>query len=253
MAHNHHMLAYAAIMRGQSKLAIDAINDMAKGVPPEWVKENAAVADGFTAMPLEVLVRFGKWDEVLAAPEPPEFLPIARALRHCSRGIAYAAKGEVAKAKTEQGAFLIAKSKVPAEARFSNNLAADLLAVAEHLLAGEIRVREGQMEIGLAELREAVKREDALRYAEPPDWIHPVRHALGATLLAAGRVAEAEKVYRDDLAKLPNNGWSLYGLARSLELQGKRDEAVSFDAQFKELWRDADIKITSSCYCQPAK
>lgn len=253
MAHNHHMLAYGAIMRGQSKLAIDSINNMAKGIPPEWVKENAAVADGFTAMPLEVLVRFGKWDEVLAAPEPPDFLPIARALRHCSRGIAFAAKGEAEKAKAEQGAFLIAKSKVPAEARFGNNTATDLLAVAEHLLAGEIRVREGQLEIGLAELREAVKREDALHYDEPPDWIHPVRHALGATLLAAGRPAEAEKVYREDLAKLPNNGWSLYGLARSLEQQGKRDEAAKFYAQFKELWRDADITITSSCFCQPAK
>ena len=253
MAHNHHMLAYAAIMRGQSKLAIDSINNMAKGIPPEWVKENAAVADGFTAMPLEVLVRFGKWDEVLAAPDPPDYLPIARALRHCSRGIAFAAKGEVAKAKVEQAAFLVAQAKVPPEARFSNNAAADLLAVAEHLLAGEIRYREGKVEIALAELREAVKREDALRYAEPPDWIHPVRHALGATLLAEGRAAEAEKVYREDLAKLPDNGWALFGLARSLELQGQSDEAAKFAARFKELWRDADIKITSSCYCQPAK
>ena len=142
---------------------------------------------------------------------------------------------------------------MPPEARFGNNLAADLLAVAEHLVAGEIRVREGQMEIGLAELREAVKREDALHYDEPPDWIHSVRHALGATLLAAGRPAEAERVYREDLAKLPNNGWALYGLARSLEQQDKRDEGARFDAQFKELWRNADIKITSSCYCQPAK
>ena len=105
MAHNHHMLAYGAIMRGQSKLAIDSINNMAKGIPSEWVKENAAVADGFTAMPLEVLVRFGKWDEVLAAPEPPEFLPIARALRHCSRGIAYAAKGDVASARRRRASF----------------------------------------------------------------------------------------------------------------------------------------------------
>lgn len=253
MAHNHHMLAYGAIMRGQSKLAINSINNMVKGMPPEWVRENAAVADGFRAMPLEVLVRFGKWDEVLAAPEPPEFLPIARALRHCSRGIAFAAKGDVAKAKTEQGAFLIAKFKVPADARFGNNAAADLLAVAEHLLAGEIRAREGQLDIGMVELREAVRREDALHYDEPPDWIHPVRHALGATLLAAGRPAEAEQVYRQDLAKLPNNGWSLYGLARSLEQQGKRAESAKFDTQFKELWREADIKITSSCYCQPAK
>jgi tetratricopeptide (TPR) repeat protein len=222
-------------------------------VPPEWVKENAAVADGFTAMPLEVLVRFGKWDEVLAAPEPPDFLPIARALRHCARGIAFAAKGEVEPAKAEQAAFLAAKMKLPETARFGNNLGADILAVAEHLLAGEILVREGKIDAGLAELREAVKCEDALHYDEPPDWIHPVRHALGATLLAAGRPAEAEQVYRDDLKKLPDNGWSLYGLARSLTMQDKRDEAAKVEAQFKAAWRDADIKITSSCLCLPAK
>ena len=253
MAHNHHMLSYAAIMRGQSKLAIGAINDMAKGIPPEWIKENAPIADGFTAMPLELLVRFGRWDEVLAASEPPEYLPLARSLRHCSRGIAFAAKGDVQKAKAEQAAFLASRAKVPPEARFGNNAAADLLAVAEHLLAGEIRYREGKVEIALAELREAVKREDALRYAEPPDWIHPVRHALGATLLAEGRAAEAEKVYRDDLVRMPDNGWALFGLARSLELQGKRDEAAKVEARFKEAWRDADIKITSSCLCLPAK
>ena len=253
MAHNHHMLSFATIMRGQSKQAIDAINNMAKGIPSEWVKENAAVADGFTAMPLEVLVRFGKWDEVLAAPEPPEYLPIARALRHCSRGIAFAAKGDVDGAKVEQAAFLIAKAKVPGDARFSNNTAADLLAVAEHLLAGEIRYREGKVEVALAELREAVKREDALRYAEPPDWIHPVRHALGAILLAEGRAAEAEQVYREDLKKLPDNGWSLFGLAHSLQLQGQRDAAAKVEAQFNAAWRDADIRITSSCLCLPAK
>lgn len=253
MAHNHHMLAYAAIMRGQSGRAIGAISDMAKGIPPEWIKENAAIADGFTAMPLEVLVRFGRWDEVLAAPEPPEHLPLARALRHCSRGIALAAKGEVERAKAEQQQFLTAKAKVPEEARFGNNKAADLLAVAEHLLAGEVLVREAKADEGIAALREAVKREDALRYAEPPDWIHPVRHALGATLLAEGRAAEAEKVYREDLLKMPDNGWALYGLARSLELQGKRDEAARFEAEFQKAWQDADIKITSSCFCQPGK
>src|SRR6185312_12151467 len=98
MAHNHHMLAYSAMMCGQSKLAISAIHDMAKGIPAAWVKENAALADGFTALPLEVLVRFGRWDEVLIAPEPPDFLPIARTLWRCARGIAYAAKGDAAKA-----------------------------------------------------------------------------------------------------------------------------------------------------------
>src|SRR5258705_9204837 len=108
MAHNHHMLSYSAMMCGQSKLAITAINNMAAGIPPAWLKENAAVADGFTAMPLEVLVRFGRWDEVLAAPEPPDYLPIARAYRHAARGIAFAAKGDVLAAKREQEHFLAA-------------------------------------------------------------------------------------------------------------------------------------------------
>jgi tetratricopeptide (TPR) repeat protein len=96
-------------------------------------------------------------------------------------------------------------------------------------------------------------REDQLRYSEPPDWIHPIRHALGATLLAAGRPAEAEKVYREDLARQPNNGWSLYGLARSLHLQGEHDQARQIDARFQEVWKDADVQITSSCFCQPGK
>jgi tetratricopeptide (TPR) repeat protein len=251
MAHNHHMLAYSAMMCGQSKLAITAINDMAKGIPSDWLKENAAMADGFAAMPLEVLVRFGRWDEALAAPEPPDYLPLARALRRVARGIALASEAKIAEAKTEQEAFAAARKLVAEDARFGNNAAADLLAIAELLLDGEILARSGQLDAGIARLRAAAEREDKLRYSEPPDWIHPIRHALGATLLAAGKPAEAEKVYRNDLAKQPNNGWSLYGLARSLHLQNKHDEAKTFDVRFQEVWKDADIQITSSCFCQP--
>jgi tetratricopeptide (TPR) repeat protein len=252
MAHNHHMLAYAAMMSGQSKLAIQAINEMSQGIPADWLKENAALADGFTAMPLEVLVRFGRWDEVLAAPEPPDYLPLARALRHVARGIAFASKGQLEPARQEQQAFVAAKKLVPEGAGFGNNLAADLLAIGELLLDGEILVRAGQVDAGIEKLRAAVTQEDKLRYSEPPDWIHPVRHALGATLLAANRPAEAEKVYRDDLARQPNNGWSLFGLSRSLQLQNKDDEARSVDLLFQQVWRNADVQITSSCFCQPA-
>jgi tetratricopeptide (TPR) repeat protein len=253
MAHNRHMLAYACIMRGESKKAIDTINAMAAAVPPEWVKENAAVVDGFTAIPLEVLVRFGKWDEVLAAPEPPDFLPIARAMRHCARGVAYAAKGDVVNAKEEQAAFLSAKGKVPEEAVFSNNKGHDLLDVAQHLLAGEILYREGMVDQAVTALKEAIRREDQLRYAEPPDWLRPVRHTLGAVLLTEGRAADAEKVYREDLKKYPHNGWSRYGLARSLELGGKKTEAAKALAEFNQAWADADFELTSSCLCLPVK
>jgi tetratricopeptide (TPR) repeat protein len=253
MAHNHHMLAYAAIMRGQSKQAIDSINTMAKEVPPEWVKQNAPIADGFVAMPLEILVRFGRWEEVLAAPEPPEYLPLARAMRHAARGISLAAQDKIDAARAEQTAFIAAQRSVPETSQVGNNKGSDVLAVAEHLLAGEILVRAGKLDEGLDELREAIRREDQLRYSEPPDWIHPVRHALGATLLAAGRAVEAEKVYREDLARLPNNGWSLFGLARSLEMQKKADEAKKVELLFQAAWRDADIKIKSSCFCQQSR
>jgi tetratricopeptide (TPR) repeat protein len=251
MAHNHHMLAYSAMMCGQSKLAIASITEMARGIPRKWLEENAAVADGFTAMPLEVFVRFGMWEEVLDAPEPPEYLPIARALRHVARGIAHAANGQIEDAKREQINFAAARKAVPEGAGFGNNTAQNLLAIANHLLAGEILYRQGQVDPAIAELRKAIAVEDTLRYSEPPDWIHPVRHALGATLLKEKRFAAAEQVYREDLARQPNNGWSLYGLAQSLHSQNKHAEAAAIDARFAEVWKDADIKITSSCFCQP--
>jgi tetratricopeptide (TPR) repeat protein len=253
MAHNHHMLAFAAMMRGQSRLAIQTIHEMAQGIPADWVKQNAAMVDGFTAMPLEVLVRFGRWDEVLAAPEPPDYLPLARTLRHCARGIALAALGKVDQAVAEQAAFRGARQRVPADAVFGNNTASDLLAIAEPLLAGEILYRQGKVDSGIEQLREAVKKEDALRYAEPPDWIHPIRHALGASLLNENRAAEAEAVYREDLVRLPENGWGLFGLARSLKVQGKMEESQTVETRLRKAWADADIQITSSCFCLPGR
>jgi tetratricopeptide (TPR) repeat protein len=247
------MLAYSAMMCGQSQRAIDAINEMAAGIPADWLQENAALADGFTAMPLEVLVRFGRWEEVLKAPEPPDYLPIARALRHCARGIAHAALGKVVEAEQDQAAFLAAVEKVPEGAGFGNNKAAAILDVARHLLSGELLYRQGKVDEAIAELREASRIEDTLRYSEPPDWIHPVRHALGATLLKESRAAEAEQVYREDLARQPNNGWSLFGLTESLRQQGKNTEAEQIHAQFEQVWTGADLQITSSCFCQPAK
>jgi tetratricopeptide (TPR) repeat protein len=251
MAHNQHMLSYAAIMQGESAVALAAVHRMVATIPPEFVQEAAPLVDGFMAMPLEVEMRFGLWDSVLAAPEFPDYLPIARALRHYARGVSYAAKGMLPEAKTEQAAFLQGKAGLAPEASFGNNGGADLLAVAEHMLAGEILVRAGDKEKGLQELREAVKSEDALVYDEPPDWIQPVRHALGAALLTTGHAVEAEKVYREDLARLPGNGWSLFGLARSLEVQEKKAEAAKVDAEFQKVWGRADLKLASSCFCQP--
>ena len=196
-------------------------------------------------------MRFGRWDEILAAPEPEAIFPTARAFRHVLRGSALTATGKVDEARAELQAFQSAKKQVSDTATIVVNKAIDVLGVAEQLLTGEILYREGKPDEAFAALREAVKREDALRYAEPPDWIIPVRHALGAALLQSRRYGEAEQVYRDDLKRHPENGWSLFGLARSLELSGNAEEAKSVRARFEKAWVDADVKLASSCFCQP--
>ena len=250
MAHNHHMLTYAAMMTGQSALAERTIREMVDDIPLDFYKANP-FADGFLAMPLEVLMRFGRWDAILGVPAFPDFTPISRALQHYARGVAFAATDKVADSDKELQAFLEARTKVPKEAFFGNNTGSDVLDVAERVLRGELSFRSGKHDEGIALLREGAAREDKLRYDEPPDWIQPVRHPLGAALLQAGRFAEAELVFREDLAKLPDNGWGLYGLYRSLQLQKKRAEAAAVQKRFEAVWSRADLKIQSPCLCLP--
>ena len=252
-AHNQHMLAYAAMMTGQRDLAVEQIRAMVKGMPEDELKKYAMLTEALVAVPYEVLIRFGLWDEILAEPDHPEFMVFTRAFRHAARGIAYAANGDVKSARVEQTAFLEASKLVPADDALGNNSCQTVLAIATPMLEGEILIREGKLDEGLSQLRTAVSAEDALRYDEPPGWILPVRHSLGANLMQAGRFAEAEQVYRDDLARLPENGWSLFGLARSLELQQKGDEAAVVEARYHKIWSNADVQITSSCLCQPGR
>ncbi|HEX5043563.1 MAG TPA: hypothetical protein VFV75_11690 [Candidatus Polarisedimenticolaceae bacterium] len=251
MAHNHHMRTFASMMLGRSAEAIRTIDTMVAEIPPQWAKENAFIVDGFLAMPWEVRMRFGKWEEILAMPDLPESFPIARSLRHAARGIALAVTGKKEEARAEQKAFEQVRETVAEDATFGNNAGRGILEVAAHLLEGELSFQEGDRKKGLAELRKAVALEDALRYDEPPDWINPVRHALGAALLEDKKSSEAEQVYRADLRKLPGNGWSLFGLARALRLQGKTAEADTVEAEFKEAWSSSDVTLHASCFCQP--
>jgi tetratricopeptide (TPR) repeat protein len=255
VAHNRHMLAYAAMMTGQRELAMKEIRAMVAGLPADFLKENALAAEGFVAMPMEVMVRFGMWDKILAEPDNyADYMIGTRAFHHAARAIAFAAKGDPAAARQAQSLFLENAKKVPKEETFGNNTGEDLMALAQHMTEGEILVSEGKLDPGIAELQQAIKLEDALHYDEPPAWLIPIRHSLGAVLMRHGRYAEAEQIYRDDLARLPDNGWSLFGLAQSLRAQGKNaEEAKTTEAKFKKVWAKADTKITSSCLCQPMK
>jgi len=252
-AHNQHMLAYAALMTGQSKLAMRYVREMMKDLPAEFVKENAALVESFGAVPMEVMVRFGKWDDILAEPQNyPDYMPFARAFHHGARAIAFAAKSNTDSARKEQATFRELVQRVPKETALSNNTAESITAVANHMIEGELLIAEGKLDPGLEELRAALTLEDALKYDEPPSWMIPLRHTIGANLMHAGRFAEAEQVYRDDLKRLPENGWSLFGLSQALAAQQKGGaELEATRARFKKVWAKADVKITSSCLCRP--
>ncbi|RCS55036.1 MULTISPECIES: tetratricopeptide repeat protein [Pirellulaceae] len=253
MAHNRHMLAFAAMMIGQEKVATDQINLMLEEMPESWVTANAPFVDGMHSMPYEMHIRFGRWDAILEEPEPAEHFPICRAMRHFARGVAYAAKKQSGQARQEQVTFRELKRAIPEEAFFAQNPASVVLDIADHMLEGEILYREGKTDEAVASLTKAVELEDSLRYTEPPDWIQPVRHALAATLMDAKRYPEAEAVLQSDLRIHPHNGWALYDLARSLQMQGKLDEAAKVQAEFEVAWKDADVKMSSACMCLPAE
>lgn len=252
MAHNHCMLAFAAMMQGESQRAIEAARTMVSEIPKDWMQqdENVMYADYLLAFPIEVLMRFGRWDDILREPIPSERFPIARALHFSAQALAHATRGRTDEAREIQKSFRAVVANVPKTTRVRASTAAELLAVAEAQLEGEILFKEGKINEGLHALRQAVANEDKLKYNEPPNWLSPVRHALGASLLRAGKPAEAELVYREDLVHWPENGWSLYGLARSLEAQGKQQEAAEVQKRFKRVWQKADVKLTSSCFCQ---
>lgn len=251
MLHNQHFYAYTAMMQGRSAEAIRHAREMIRKVPDDFLAEYGPIIDGYMIFPSKALMRFGKWEEILAEPEPPAGLPLARAFRHYTRTIALIALDRRAEAEQEKAAFHAASSRVAKNATFGNNSAHDLLAIATHMINGELAAKDGQFDKAIVSLRRAVAIEDLLRYDEPPDWIQPARHTLGAVMLRAGRHAEAERVYRNDLARLPHNGWALFGLSRALKLQGKDAEAAEADRQFQAAWAKADVKLDSTCFCQP--
>ncbi|MCG3138549.1 MAG: hypothetical protein HJJLKODD_02414 [Phycisphaerae bacterium] len=252
MIHNYHMLSFAAMMTGRSEEAIAAATNVRQTVPEDQLRESAWM-DGYMGARYDALKRFGRWDELLAEPAPPAYLPITTAMWRFNRGLAFAAKGEVELALQEEQAFQRAVDKVLAEALMAINPAHDILRIARHMLRGEIAFRQGDIKTTISELTSAIAIEDQLRYMEPPEWVQPVRHTLGAVLLADGRYHEAEQVYRQDLREWPGNGWSLYGLARALQSQGKSEEAQRTMREFEQVWSDADVSMTTSCLCIPMR
>ena len=250
MMHNHSMLAYAAMMSGRSELAMDEFQNAANYLTPEMRKSFGAFGDGLGAVQFETYVRFGLWDEILELPTPEDDFPIDQTIRHMARSVAWAVKGNPKKARMEQYLFYESRDNMPENWNgFFYSPIDNVFRVAENLMNGEILLGEGRIDESIERLKVAARAEDQLRYAEPPDWLMPTRHALGAVLIKAGRHAEAEAVYREDLRRTPDNGWALFGLAQALQGQNKSQEANNTTEHFDKIWALADIEIESSCKC----
>jgi tetratricopeptide (TPR) repeat protein len=262
--HNYHFIAYGAMFLGQFAPAIAAADELIETMPEAMLRiPSPPMADFFEsyiAIRQHVLIRFGKWREIVAQalPTDPELYCNTVAMMHYAKGVAHAALGDVAAAEAEQALFRSAAKRVP-KSRYMHNVACvDLLAIAEDMLQGEIAYRRGEHDAAFAHLRSAITLEDELPYDEPWGWMQPIRHALGALLLEQGRGAEAEVVYREDLglggtlprAQIhPDNLWAMRGLLDCLERRGEVAEAAFIRQRVELAAARADLPVSVSCFC----
>jgi tetratricopeptide (TPR) repeat protein len=247
--HNHHFLWAAATMMGRGELALEAARELAAEVDTARMREEGLTTlQHYWVSPLYARARFGRWDEILALDPFAEDLVYPNAVRSYTRALALVRKDRLSAAERELGELERALED-PALERvtvWGINATGDLMAIARDVVAGELAAARGRYDEAVRHLRRGVEREDALVYDEPPPWHHPVRQVLGAVLLEAGRPVEAEEVYREDLARFPANGWSLYGLSEALEAQGREREAEEARRRFREAWARADVTLTRS-------
>jgi len=262
--HNYHFAAYGAMFLGDSRRALAAADGLAQAIPEALLRvESPPMADyleAYIGMKQHVLIRFGRWPDIIAQPLPrdPALYCTTTAMLHYAKGVAHAASGNVGEAERARASFLEAREAVPSSRRLHNNTCVDLLQIGAAMLDGELEYRRGNFEPAFAHLRRAVELEDALPYDEPWGWMQPTRHALGALLLEQGRLDEAEAVYRADLGldasvsracQHPDNVWSLHGLNECLRRRGA-PEAVLVGQRLKRAAALADVPVTASCFCR---
>ncbi len=238
--HNIHFLAFASTMAGRSAQAIEASNTLTSKVNLDAARQVGLLQEMLPYHAL-TLTTFGQWDDVLAAPLPPADIRFSYALASYARGVAHAAKGQWAEAHAALDRVTAINAATPEAADGKT-----ALSIAVHALSGEIATRRGDLDAGITHFREAATIEDAGLYFEPPKWYYPIRHSLGAALVKAGQHDEAETVYREDLRRFPENGWSLFGLAQALQAQGKNTAAAAVDARFRRAWASTDVTLTAS-------
>lgn len=246
LAHNWGFLAFSASMEGRSGESLKAARESARHLPLEMLRHMPGM-DFFAAEPLLAMVRFGRYDALLAEPRPPPAYPVLSGLWLHAHGMALAAKGRTREARADYDGLVKLTASVSEDVAADTNSARDVLGVAAKVLAAFIAERQGSPE-ALAAWAEAVRAEDGLAYAEPNAWFYPVRHYQGAALLDAKRWKDAEAVYREDLRRNRGNGWALFGLAQALKGQGRTAEATTVEQQFQRAWARADLRLTRTAF-----
>ena len=241
-AHNLDFLAIANSMSGRYADAIDASNKLVGFARPMLTE--MPMLEPILAKSLLMWERFQKWEEIMKEPQPDATLPSTLAIWHFARGVMFAHRADIAKAKIEQQAFLAAARSVPPDSMSSLNPTSRVLAVAENVLGARIAETQHDDQTALELFNKGVQAEDSLAYDEPPQWFHPVRESLGGFLLRRGNYSEAEKVFRADLERNKLSGRSLFGLMEALKAQKKNQEAMLVKQQFEAAWKNADTKLS---------
>jgi tetratricopeptide (TPR) repeat protein len=238
--HNIHFITHASMMTGQSKLAMEQADKLVAEIATPMQQALPEMEEWYE-FPLMVRLRFGMWDEVLAAPEPPADKRFSVAFWHYARGVAFARAGKVDEAQRELDsvAQTVARKEMQEYTLWSLFPASQMLAIGQHTLGGELAAAKGDTHTMTSEFEMAVKLNGELPYTEPPYWYVPPRQHYAAALLRAGLATEAETQFRTDLKELPKNGWSLFGLAEALRVQGKDSAAV--EAEYTEAWKQSDV------------
>jgi tetratricopeptide (TPR) repeat protein len=235
--HDLYFLATAASMDGHYATAKEAADKLAEQVGPHV--RGMPQLESFLSVQPAVLVRFGRWDDILKLPAPIVNLKIANSMWHFARGVALAATGKIAAAEMEHQAVTVAlESTAPGEAfAMSPNKTRDILTIASEVMAAKLAMDRGEKSEAIAQLRSAVAIQDRLKYGEPPSWFYPVRESLGAVLFLDGQVAAAEQVFREDLQRNPRNPRSLFGLLQVLRSRGESYDAGFVQRELKDAWK----------------
>ncbi|MGH7658133.1 MAG: tetratricopeptide repeat protein [Gemmatimonadales bacterium] len=237
--HNYHFMNFAATLAGDGETAIMAARKVMVAVSFDVARQHPFV-EAITPVVYTTMVTFGRWDDILKEPLPPSDLRYTTGMAYYARGMAFAAKGRWAEAR----AAVDTVASVAAAMSEGDNRTA--MTIGAHALRGEIALRRGETKEAVKQFAAGLELENGMLYTEPPVWYYPIRHSYGKALMAADRFREAEQVYREDLREFPENGWSLFGLAESLEEQGRSAEAEKVRARFEQAWKSADIELTAS-------